>query len=1142
MGEDTNKRLIIYKASAGAGKTYKLSQRYVNLLKSFASFLKNKKSVTPSKKLCGQRENLPQNGSVSSLDSIVAITFTNKAAAEMKERVLKFLKEIAKAEGFKEKNKGFELESSEALEVLISVIEDFSDFQVTTIDSFMNGIFKAFAVDLNVYPDYDITFEEKEVFDIAVSELFLNQRLKDRLLNFLDVLLQVEKGGFDGERIIRKALNDFKDSDLLNRVLQDKDRLREFIVVNESEDTFSVLWNLFKTNYENRFGLLNEGKEVKSFKEGIAVIKEKMQSIFEDLQSSIKGTDGIFHGNKTRWLNKVSVEETFGATIWKNMLAREGDYIDLILSKSGEDKIGIDLRSKVESALARLHFLYKALHLFKSVYNDSSAIEVYKTVLQAEEEIKKALNLVVGGKITERVKSVLDNYSLPYAFCRLGEKISHYLIDEFQDTSDSQFDAMCPLIHNALSEGGSLFVVGDKKQAIYGWRGGDYRVFDRIEGENEECSLTQVIEKSEYTNQSIKENYRSAVKIVGFNNSIFKNAEEGFIFPVLDKVFGKEDKDKAFEEIEKVFEGCEQQTVSKEKGYVEVNLFKCLAKNGRDNEVEEKYKPKFFEILGDVLKRFPQKDIMILGRRKTDLEKVVEFIFDYNREKGQSVSFVTEDSLKLLNNKDITNLLVLGGFFVNPADISLFKALGENGFFPIKDRSSFFNECKDLENFSLSIAVDILKKTVDMENAGAFAEVFRDCFNSSKLLSPYEFFVKLISSFNFPESPYGFNLKENSAYFDRFLEVVLNQAEKGNSIAEIVDYFYKNKDITLSMPENIDAIRLMTIHKAKGLEAEVVIIPFYDWDMSGKGDAEYVALGLSEWFDGAGERKVILKNDGSLREISLKAGEEYFNVKLRKFVESLNLMYVANTRPKRELYIIGGLMYKQGYKDIDGKYLTSAYVLKELGGDLLEEFEEEKLFFYKTGEKGKALSGGGEMSAEGVKEEGYSDIEFADTIRRDFKSVEEKDYEFDYKKERFGNIFHLTMSFVKGIKSEEEIERVVESAFQKALKLSGFSGGFDKVKQLALQTVLNLKDYFVNVEKEWNEKEVISGKGFISRIDRLVFKDNEFVIIDYKTGARDLEKHKEQVKNYMKIFKYKGFKVRGIVYYTEGGEIVDVKL
>ncbi len=1147
MSGDTRKRLIIYKASAGAGKTYKLSQRYVNLLKSFAYFLKNQNRLKQSKSICGKGEEKPsQHLDVSSLDSIVAITFTNKAAAEMKERVLKFLKEIAKAQGFKKKNSGFELEEEEALDVLVSVIENFSDFHITTIDSFMNRIFKAFAVDLNVYPDYDITFEEKEVFDIAVSELFLNEGLKSDLLNFLDVLLQVEKEGFDGERIIRKALNDFKGSDLLNRVLQG-DNSSEFVVVNKGEDAFSVLWSLFKTSYENRFGSLNGGEEVESFKDGIGVIKREMQSIFKDLKNDTQNTKGIFHGTKTKWLNKDSIEDTFNATIWKNMLTREGDYIDLILSKKGKDKIPIDLRSRVESALARLHFLFKSLHLFKSVYNNSSAVEVYKTVLQTEEDIKKALNLVVGGKITERVKTILDNYSLPYAFCRLGEDINHYLIDEFQDTSDTQFDAMCPLIHNALSEGGSLFVVGDKKQAIYGWRGGDYRVFDRIEGENEECSLIQVIENEEYENTTIKENYRSGVNIVEFNNSIFENAKQSNAF--LKDFFNDErDIEEAFEEVKRVFADCKQRFVSKEEGYVEVHLFKCLAKNGRDNEVEEKYKPKFFEILDHVLKRFPQKDIMILGRRKKDLEKVVEFIFDYNINRKKDVSFITEDSLKLLNNKDITNLLVLAGFFINPADSSLFRALGENNFFPVNDSGVFFEELDKLDKlndkkvFSFALAKAILEKTIDKGFSENFVGIFEDCFNSSKLLSPYEFFIKLISSFNFPECSYGFDLMKNSAYFDRLLEVVLNQSEKGNSIAEIVEFFYQNRDITLSMPENIDAIRLMTIHKAKGLESEVVIIPFYDWDMFGKGESEYIALSLSEWFDGAGDKKVVLKNDERLRDISLKAGKEYFKSRLRRFVESLNLMYVANTRPKSELYIIGGLMYSDGFTRIDGHYKTSACVLKELAGNLLEEFEEEKLFFYRTGEKKKALKEVGEGFTEGVEDKAYSGIEFADTIRRDFKSVEEKDYEFDYKKERFGDIFHLTMSFVKGIKSEGEIGTVVESAYQKALKLSGFAKGFDKVKQLALQTVFSLKDYFVSVEKEWNEKEVISKKGFISRLDRLVLKDNEFVIIDYKTGAKSLEKHEEQVKNYMKVFKHKGFKVRGIVYYTEGGEIIDVKL
>ncbi len=1143
MNNRVEKRLIIYKASAGAGKTYKLSQRYVNLLDKFALFLQTQKGKAIIPKVCGENrdKSFLNKNIVSGLDSIVAITFTNKAAAEMKERVLRFLKEIAA--GFSPGN-GFDIKEKEALEVLVYIIENFSDFQITTIDSFMNNIFKAFAVDLNVYPDYDITFEEKEIFDIALNELFTKPELSDRLLDFLNVLLHVDKGGFDGERMIKKALTEFKDSDFLNSVLQDKESLQDYIALDPDEDTFGLLWGLFQKDYKEKFGLSEIGDYVAGFSEALEFINRKMNSIFDNLKQEIISRKEFFNSRKILWLNKSKIEETFNASIWKNMQTCGGDYIGLILSQKKKDELGLDLSLQINKLLSLLHFLYKSYYLFKAVYNDSSAVEVYKTVLEQEEEIKKALNLVVGGKITDRVKSILDDFSLPYAFCRIGERISHYLIDEFQDTSDSQFSAMFPLIQNALSEGGSLFVVGDKKQAIYGWRGGDYRVFDKVEVEKKDTDgsvseeaqiLGSLIREEEYENEPINENFRSAVKIVEFNNNIFKQTvNENCFKPVLAKIIEKNSAEKAFEEVKKVFENYKQKAVSSEEGYVEVSLFKCIAKDKRDTCIEQKYKPEFFSVLDDVLERYPERDVMILARKKKDLEKVVEFIFDYNRQKNKNVSFVTEDSLKLLNNKDIKNLLLLAMFFSNPNDASLFKALGENDFFPLKDKGAFFNLLKKIDYFSIKVSREILVKTVKDNLDIDFGEILEKSFKDSRLLSPYEFFVKLISDFNFPDYSFGFDLNGNSAYFDRFLEVALNFAEKGFSVSEIVDYFYENDDITLSMPESVDAIRLMTIHKAKGLEAEVVIIPFYDWDMLGKSDVEYIDLELSEWFDGAGSRKVILKNDGKLRNISLTAEKKHFESKLRRFIESLNLMYVANTRPKKELYIIGGLMLKDDKKTVSGRFLTSAYVLKELGKDYLEEGEDS--LFISIGEKRRK-----EFKALPAEEKSEG-IDFSDSIRQEFKTVDEKEFEFDYRKEEFGTLFHLTMSFLKNLSEESKVKEYVNRACLKALKLSGFENGFEEIKSLAEKTVFDLKEYFFNVEREWCEKEVVGRNGFVFRIDRLVFKNNQFVVIDYKTGKKDPEKHFNQVKSYLDVFRFKGFKLKGIIYYTEDGEVVDVEV
>ena len=1155
--EDTERKskITVIRASAGSGKTYTLSRQFINLFKAYAGLRTAGKRIE-ALKVCGKRggehNECGESILLDSVNSVVAITFTNKAAAEMRSRIITFLKDIAG--GQKGDAEGFELKEKEALFLLCDILENFSDFQVTTIDSFMNRIFKAFAVKLRVYPDYDITFEKDEIFNIAVEEFF-HSSSSEKIVDFLKVLLEVDKEGFDGERIIKNALKEYKKEgfDLKKDDWELSKRFASFeyikpFVENELKEFYDLDFVSEKMEKLNQSG---------SFGNFIKVVNEIWDKAFEEIKEIVERNKEICNGNKIKWKNKLHIAEIgIDESFWGYT------ELDSLLKTGKEASMEDENEYRILHTLIRK--LWKINLLLNAVYEGRKTVEFFFDVVSKEDEIKRSLNIVEGGNITGKVKDVIRD-SVTYAFCQLGERIVHYLIDEFQDTSDTQFDAMYPLIENALAEGGSLFVVGDKKQAIYGWRGGDYRVFDRLEGKD--VSYNSLSSIAELELKTIKENYRSAKNIVNFNNSVFDfenrvvfgeeigNEEQNIVrnreveniagFLLTDDEIKKDGKDKIEvikNEIKKVFSNIKQEVKREDSGFVSVKFCKYHGRVKEEIE-EEFYKPEFFSILDKVLENYSPERVMILGRRKKDLDKIADYIFEYSGERDKRVPFITEDTLTLINNADIKKLLLIALFTVNPYDRAVFQSLCETGVFPVEGKHSFLTEVSKIETFSDNNSyIDFLNRYC----GESFCNIFVDIVNRSSMFSPYEFFMFVISRFDrfFKNNKNGtdsiFDLKNNSAYFDRFFETVLNLEDRFSSLKDIVEYFYENKDITLSMPENIDAIRLMTIHKAKGLEADVVIIPFYDWQMVSGSSGNIVEVNIDEWFNDADSRaKVFVKLDKNLRKISPAAEKIYFNKRLREFVESLNLMYVANTRPKKELYIRGAIKVKKNdISKVDGKSKTSAAVLYNLikaGGLGLKSKIEEigTIVEYKCGESEKGKKR--EIKVEERKEM----VNFPETIRENLGVLVDGEVYFENRERLLGNLFHFAMSLI-GKVDKNKIEDTASNAFEKSVRFFGLNlNDYSEVKDMIEFCLSDMADFFENIDNYWNEKEIVSSDGFVFRIDRLVEKNGFYTVIDYKTGGKE-DKHIEQVEGYVKELRDWGLNVKGILYYTENREIINV--
>ncbi len=1031
-------RLLCIEASAGSGKTYNLAKRFIILLSYLLSERYDKNF---------NEEFLPPK----SLNSIIALTFTNKAACEMKDRILKFLKILGKVQKGYLNQEEFCLNERQALRLLCDIINNQSDFNITTIDAFINKILRALSIDVGINPDYDITFNQNDIFDLALLELLSDRSIIDDLTSALSSLLQTDNKGINSQKIISRAIYNIKNSISKNFVsgldidlLTNKDVL---LTYSEFCNPKKLALDIFldKDFYSEDFETIK-----KKVEEEIEFFAKKVELIIQ----RDKESERVLNQNKIRPFKDISIE---------NINKKYDNYYKLLYPKDNikpsldslckeNKKLSLEDEANFINSIKSICKLYSYFIILKNLKENSAIFNILEKFLEKERDIKSHLNIVDGNQITDEVLKILEgDRGVSDIFCKLGERLSHYLIDEFQDTSLKQFNAIYPLIDNALSEGGSLFVVGDKKQAIYAWRGGDYTIFDSIK------------ESLDIKSQVITNNYRSSKNVIEFNNYIFNNIANNVanIYKPLYKSLQNE--------LAKVYSNTTQECIKSSEGYVEVKI----SANEEEIDKEEFYKRNTIDTLKKLINELHinPSNIMILLRKNEHIDKVVNWL----RKEMPDTAFITEESLTLINNFEIKRLLTLALAIVYKDDKSYNQALNE-----------------------LNLDVDL-------------NQLRTKCLG----LPPYEFFSYLLS-LNI------FDYKNNIAYFYAFLEKVLELTNEKKSIEDVIETFYKDKDISISIPKNIEAIKIMTIHKAKGLECHSVIIPFYDWPMVSNNLSNLYGIfnikGL-KCLEGC-DRLIFAKVDKKLRTI-LEDADLYFRAnKKSNIIESTNLMYVANTRAIKNLFIFGYLNKKKEY---------ASNLLFDILKDKLNQ-DEDKVYSYKIGDIETVDLTDQNKDISKTDSQISSDISCS---LRQYLKIYPNSYnlQLDRYKRDFGNLYHTAMSFINKIDKGSDINHIAQLAYKKAMEITKIED--ESVINSIIKTLSDLKDYFLDIDMWWNEKELVDKNGNILRIDRLVQKKGQFYLIEYKTGIY-LKSHKKQLTNYLKLFN----NAKGLLYYVDTGEII----
>ena len=792
-----NKPCILrIEASAGAGKTYRLTSRYLELLANL--------------------EPHPQT-----LRSVVAITFTNKAAAEMKERIVKNLKNIALAtEEGKKLAAQTGLTPQAAAKWLEIIFEHFNDLQVRTIDSLVFSILKGIALEVGLRPDLEAELKEDVLLARAYDRLLLYLRegdtaLRDIFRQVLLTFLEIEaRSGFNPEKAIRKMLLDLFRYELKGRPLQNNQR--NWMLKDMAEDV---------ANAASRFLVAAE-------------------------EAGLKFRYSFWH---EKFLAPL---DNFRATpFWKSSAAD-------IFKGRGQvppevEALYADFQEKLEKYL----FAWAVVRLIPYA-------QLYEKLKLELERLRQEYGLIHGGGWIEIVERVLREEGIPLVYCKLGTRFRHFLIDEFQDTSRAQWEALRPLVEEALARGGSLTYVGDVKQAIYVWRGGDPGLFKEVPQEL----------PAELVDDPLPYNWRARENLVAFNNRFFGLlAEEGRARYVARRFLYAEREEERAKNcphvgelagfITETFQRV-QQELPEERPGGQIEIVFCP---GEDLHTQyEEILARLEKLLIQQKEQVTHKKIAILVRTNDQAEEIAHLLFEIG------IPAVTENALRITSSQVVKALVSFLSFLDYP-----FNDVALAGFLRSKIAKGFLNLPEKFWKGAGrgNTLLDLLKNY----DAEGFNNHLAPFLEKAGFLSPYDLVREVFAHFRIYE-----RFPEEEAFLHRFLSLVLAFEQEGAGLSGFLERWSERAaEERLGLPEELSAVRVLTIHAAKGLEFDVVYLPFLHWTLKTPSlvTLEEGTLGyVQSPYPGPIKDKV-------MREKAAQA------------LENLNLLYVAFTRAKEELYI-----------------------------------------------------------------------------------------------------------------------------------------------------------------------------------------------------------------------------------------------
>ena len=989
---------------------------------------------------------------------ILAITFTNKAAAEMKERVLDYLDSLAKADDkdgilawLSERTSLDEVEIFKRSGVVHKhILHHYADLGISTIDKFTYKIVRTFATDLGLSHNFDLEMDNYKIIQPVVALL----------------LSKMSDGGGD------------LSNTLVNFAIQKAEDGKSTNIEHDLEEFAKQLFKEEVSKYTD--GKLLTVKECMQVRKDLQLTRNHITKKVEDLADDVCDYFNI---------NGLTNDHFLRGTFYKHFTNNVGHEKDTKWMPSDALKRNIDndewyangksnaIKELVEDCKLDLEKFYNDLMNLLTEYNSVKAIlkNIYSIAILNEliaevRTFKKENNIEQISEFNKKIHKVVTNQPSSFIYERLGERYNHYLIDEFQDTSLLQWQNILPLITDSLDYGKSL-IVGDGKQSIYRWRGGEVEQFFELPNiyNGDELIFKKEWEgklNTHFKQHNLKHNFRSRRNIIEFNNQFFENIKNLLSNDVIG-IYDDHQQDPSF---------------SKQGGYVHIELFGDKSNLFKDLILEK--------MISEIKKlnnenNYSYEDITILCNSRKSVAMVAESLSLNN------IPVISNEGLLLSKSDKVNVLIAILQYLQNPKNDIAKTVITDYLFSTIlKD--------KNLHTLNINLKTDKGFMTM-LEKANIF-------IHPSKLLQEplYEMVEQIIRAFNFKEDVYlGF-----------FLDVVLAYTEKkGSSLTEFLIWWEERKlKEAIVVPEGTDAVRIMTIHKSKGLAFDVVMIPF-NW--ADRKKVQDIWVNTSNHFNKA-LPSALINGNKDLENSYFKA--EYLKEKEMSLLDSLNKLYVAMTRPKERLYVFSKSLPEKIPNDFKKKGDLNSFLYAYdnhfpiiVGdADMMHVSKIENRNIFSVSKRNK--------------------LDWREVISLKHTAEEVWDIETVNAKRDWGKLLHLALAEIHYSEQKNEvIERMYKAG--RCVKED-----YEKLK-VSVKKLLSHPEVISFFTDEWEvktEKEILMENGRTYIPDRLLFskKTDEVIVVDYKTGA-EKEQDKTQITEYADALKLMGkTDVKRVLIYT----------
>ncbi len=1010
--------LKVIKASAGSGKTHRLTNEYIKLLFS------------------GEKK----------FRHILAVTFTNKATEEMKSRVVEYLFKMSS-------------NNSQAKEILTEILHDYSSFSISTIDRFFQQTMRAFAREIGKNSAYAVELDQDMILSQAIDNLIMslenesNSDLIEWLTNIsIDSIERGNSWNFKKE-IAELSEEIFKESYKSSKVDNDENIF--------DKDTISIL----KKELNN---------SVNIFEANIKTVASEALQCISQHSLSLENFKG---GTKTslNTLNKIMLSGGGAGRIppFSDTFTKMCDSFENIVSKSLQ-KNDPSLYNSIErayenglgAALKRLINIYSnniiEYNSNLSVLKNLNSLGLIADIERFVHAYTKDNNLVLIPETTELLNKIIDGNDAPFIYEKTGTRIDHFMLDEFQDTSLMQWHNFKPLILESLAAGKDNLIVGDVKQSIYRWRGSDWSLLNN--------NIYNDIPKGSVIDESLEFNWRSSSSIIEFNNQFFnflstccdnllaRGEESSLLNPEisLDILSAKSVYSDVFQKVDKEREaplGC-------------VRVY--FTENGRgENDWYEKAMDYTSDTINEYLSKGRLlKDITLLVRTNSQARTLVDFFI----EKGYPV--ISEEALLISSSPVVKKVISLLRYIENPSD-KINTAL----------LSLLYIDIAALSQLRRLTLYDMCERAA------------------------------ILSGPDFSES--------DSLFINSFLDLVYDYGKGDSSDLSSFLKWWEESGVKKSIPapKGQNALRIMTIHKAKGLGIPIVILPFFEFNLDHSSSNSQIlwCRNLPEPYSSL--KLIPLKYEKSLANTVF--AEDYFREKRRAYIDNLNLAYVAMTRAISEMAIVS---YVPGEKS------TAHSVSKVLYSML-----EEKLISgqFVLGESQICKSTDQPDSQTSVTVPPFKSFSIDKRAKLAFKGEE---YYDEISSRGHGLVMHRIMEFIE---KESDLSFALDRVISEGI-LS--SENREKTEALIKKMFESVRErhWFDGSYRVFRELDILEPGGGVKRPDRILL-GAEAQVIDFKFGSLQNRSHITQVQKYVSLLRETGIAyVKGYVWYPEEGSIIPV--